>query len=131
MKKGKTKAREPDEASAAARKKGKRKAATSDDNDDIEVVEQPKRQKTGRAESEMKEMGTTARTKTKPRSRTVSKQPFPKAATEEKDDTDLTQKLNAKKRKINIFPTGNEAIQFSFGTMPNVYFFFSSEFWQG
>jgi len=107
-KEGKTKATEFDEEhqvrDAASRKKGKRKA-TSDDDDDIQVMEPPKRPKTGRAGSE------TARTRTKP-SRAGSKQP----AREEKDSggPDVAQK-NVKKRKINIFPTGNDVIQFSFG----------------
>lgn len=119
-KKGKAKATEPDENQAAAvtRKKGKRKA-TSDD--DIQVVEQPKRQKTRRAGSELKE--TTRTRTTKPSSRAASKQPaaIPKPS-EDKDDVDIAQK-NTKKRKINIFPTGNDVIQFSFGSMSNVRFF--------
>lgn len=123
-KKGKTKAMETDEDqvyAAAPRKKGKRKA-TSDDDKDIQMVEQPKKQKTGRAGSEMKETGTTARTRTKSSNRAASTAIA--KANEEKDDTggvDVAQK-NAKKRKINIFPTGNDAIQFSFGTMSNVCF---------
>ena len=126
-KKGKARATESDEdqvhAAATTRKNGKRKA-TSDDDDDIQVVERPKRQKTktGRAGSEIKE---TARTRTKPSSRATSRQPVAKAS-EEKDDNgggpDVAQK-NSKKRKINIFPTGNDAIQFSFGGMSNVRFF--------
>lgn len=71
-------------------------------------------------------MKETARARTKPGSRAASKQPAAKAS-EEKDGSvggaDVAQK-NAKKRKINIFPTGNEAIQFSFGAMSNVCFYF-------
>ena len=127
-KKGKAKATEYDEDQdhAAARKKGKRKA-TSDDDDDMQGAERPKRQKTksGRAGSEIRE---TARTRTKPSSRAMSKQPIASKASEEKDDkgveADVTLK-NPKKRKINIFPTGNDAIQFSFGGMSNVCFYSS------
>ena len=132
-KKGKAKATESDEdrvrGAAASRKNGKRKA-TSDDDDDAQVVERPKRQKTksGRAGSEIKE--TAARTRTKPSSRATSKQPVAKASSKEKDDSssgvgaDATLKNNPpKKRKINIFPTGNDPIQFSFGGMSNVCFF--------
>jgi hypothetical protein len=126
-KKGKARATESDDevqvhaaaaAALAPRKNGKRKA-TSDDDDDIQVVERPKRQKTktGRAGSEIKE---TVRTRTKPSSRATSKQPIAKAAEEEERD-EVAQK-NPKKRKINIFPTGNDAIQFSFG-LSNVCFF--------
>ena len=126
-KKGKAKATDSDDdqirPAASPRKNGKRKA-TSDDDDDIQVVERPKRQKTktGRAGSEVKE---TARTRTKPSSRATSKQPIARA-NEEKDNNggaDVAQK-NLKKRKINIFPAGNEVIQFSLGRMANVCFFF-------
>jgi hypothetical protein len=60
-------------------------------------------------------------------SRATSKQPISAAkASEEKDDNgggaDVTLK-NPKKRKINIFPTGNDGIQFTFGGMSNVCFF--------
>lgn len=127
--KGKAKAIEPDYGrTAAARNKGKRKATSDDDDDDIQVVEQPKRQKTTRAGSEVKETGTTTRTRAKPSGRAASKQPAAVVTmgSEEKDDdsggVDVAHK-NAKKRKINIFPTGNGAIQFSFG-MSNVCFFF-------
>ena len=126
-KNGKRKATESDEdqtRAATSRKNGKRKA-TSDDDDNIQVVERPKRQKTkiGRAGSEIKETG---RTRIKPSSRATSKQLIAKAS-EEKEDrdngggADVAQK-NSKKRKINIFPTGNDAIQFSFGG--NVCFLF-------
>ena len=72
-------------------------------------------------------MKETARTRTKPSSRTASKQPVAVAKpNEDKDDSgggvNAAQK-NAKKRKINIFPTGNDDIQFSFMTMSNVCFF--------
>lgn len=108
--KGKAKATESDEdhvQQREPRKNGKRNA-TSDDEEDAQVVESPpkkQRTKTGRAGSE----GT--RTRTKPSSRATSKQP-----SKEKDDSgaDVAQK-NPKKRKINIFPTGNDVIQFSFG----------------
>lgn len=123
-KKGKAKATESDEDRdrAAPRKNGKRKA-TSDDDDDIQVVERPKKQKTktGRAGSEMKETG---RARTKPSSRrATSKQPVAKASEEKDDNADVAQKNNTKKRKINIFPTGNDAIQFTFGGVSNVCFF--------
>lgn len=133
-KKGKAKATESDKdedqvrtaaaSATASRKTGKRKTS---DNDD--VVEQPKRQKTntGRAGSEIRE--TTARTRTKRSgSRATSRQFIAAKPSEEKDDNageggaDVTLK-NPKKRKINIFPTGNNAIQFSFGSMSNVCFF--------
>jgi hypothetical protein len=110
---------ESDEDHRAPRKRGKRKA-TSDDHDDIQVVEPSKKQKTGGAGSEMKE---TARARAKPGSRAASKQPAAKASEEKDGGADVAQK-NAKKRKINIFPTGNEAIQFSFGAMSNVCFYF-------
>ena len=114
-------------AAAAARKNGKRKT-TSDDDEDVQFVERPKRQKTktGRAGSEIRE---TARTRTKPSSsRATSRQPVAAKASEEKDDNegegaDVTLKNPPKKRKINIFPTGNDAIQFTFGGMSNVCFF--------
>lgn len=119
-KKGKAKAAETDEdlfrVAAVPREKGKRKAP-SDDDDNIQVVEQPKRQKTRRAGSEMKE---TVRTRTKP---AASKQPAKVNEEKDNDDSegtaDVTQK-NAKKRKINIFPTGNDAIQFSFATISSL-----------
>ena len=130
MNKGKAKVTESDDEedqvrAATSRKNGKRKA-TSDDDDDIQLVERPKRQKTknGRAGSEIKE---TTRTRIKPSSRAMSKQPIAKAS-EEKDDrdngggADVAHQKITKKRKINIFPTGNDALQFSFGS--NVCFFF-------
>ena len=74
-------------------------------------MEQTKRQKTKtrRAGSEIKETV---------RSRTPSKQPNAAKASEEKDDnggggTQVTLE-NAKKRKINIFKSGDDAIRFSF-----------------
>ena len=134
-KKGKANATEDDEdddqdRAPPARKNGKRKA-TSDDDDDIQVVEQPKRQKTktGRARSEIREA---TRTRTKPSSsRATSKQPpIASSPSEERDDNggegaDVALQ-NPKKRKINIFPTGNDAIQFSFGGMSSVCFYFST-----
>jgi len=121
-KKGKAKATEYDEDQdhAAARKKGKRKA-TSDDDDDMQGAERPKRQKTksGRAGSEIRE---TARTRTKPSSRAMSKQPIASKASEEKDDKGVEADVTLKN---NIFPTGNDAIQFSFGGMSNVCFYSS------
>ena len=83
--------------------------------------------KTGRAGSEA-----APRTRTKPSSR-ASKQPNAAAAakaSEEKDDnwggadTGILKNNNPKKRKINIFPTGNDAIPFSFGGLSNVCFYF-------
>lgn len=82
-------------------------------------MEPPKKQKTGRAGSE------TARTRTKPGSRAASKQP----AREEKDNggADVAQK-NVKKRKINIFPAGNDLVQFSFGGHVCLFIYFPTSF---
>ena len=96
-------------------------------------MERPKKKKTksGRAGSE-----TAPRARTKPSSsRATSKQPTAAAAakaSEEKDDNEgeddvvTLKNNNPKKRKINIFPTGNDAIQFSFGGMSGVCFLYTS-----
>jgi hypothetical protein len=121
--------------------------ATSDDDDDIQVVERPKRQKTktGRAGSEIKATDRTgAKLSSSSSATSLSAQAIAAKASGEKDDNGGRRRRRRrsrrhseeqKKLKINKIPTRNDTIQF--GDISDVCIFFlqlflhisSSTFW--